>query len=70
MTSFYCYLYYNNTKIKNENNKNKKNKKEKDIVKFFTKELINYSKYSLQNLSLTQLPKIFYKYIFVKSPYL
>ena len=57
MTTFCSYLYYKNSKIKN--NKNNKDKKENNIEKFFTKELVNYSKYSLHNLSLTQLPQNF-----------
>lgn len=51
------YLYY-----KNLNSKNKKginNKDENNLEKFISKGLLNYSKYSLQNLSLQQLPNNF-----------
>ena len=49
------YLYYKN--ISPKKNKNKSNHKfENNIEKFLSKGLLNYSKYSLQNLSLTQLP--------------
>ena len=56
MSNFCSYLYYKNSKIKNNNNKDKK---ENNIEKFFTKELLNYSKYSFHNISLAQLPKNF-----------
>ena len=51
------YLYYKNL---NSNNKNRiNNKDENNLEKFISKGLINYSKYSLQNLSLQQLPNNF-----------
>ena len=56
MTCVCSYLYYKNLKVdKSQSNE----KKENNIDKYLTKELINYSKYSLHNLSLTQLPNNF-----------
>ena len=49
------YLYYKNLSPKKHKNKNEI-KNENNIEKFLSKGLINYSKYSLQNLSLTHLP--------------
>ena len=51
------YLYYKNLNSKNKNRIN--NKDENNLEKFISKGLINYSKYSLQNLSLQQLPNNF-----------
>ena len=51
------YLYYKNLKIKKNNKSNVKI--ENNIDKYLSKELMNYSKYSLHNLSLTQLPNNF-----------
>ena len=49
------YLYYKNFGKKNKT-KEEKNKDENQIDKFMSKGLINYSKYSCKNLSLTKLP--------------
>ena len=55
-TNYICsYLYYKNLSPKKHKNKNDI-KNESNIDKFLSKGLINYSKYSLQNLSLTHLP--------------
>jgi hypothetical protein len=51
------YLYYKNLNSKNKNRINDKD--ENNLEKFISKGLINYSKYSLQNLSLQQLPNNF-----------
>ena len=49
------YLYYKNVKLE----KNKIIPKEKNLEQYLSKEFMNYSKYSLHNLSLTQLPNNF-----------
>ena len=55
MNCISSYLYY-----KNLNPKKKENiSKEKNLEDYLSKELINYSKYSIHNLSLTQLPNNF-----------
>ena len=51
MTCVSSYLYY-----KNLNPKKNSYHKEKNIEKYLSKELINYSKYSIHNLSLAQIP--------------
>ncbi len=55
MSCVCSYLYYKNL-ISKKDKKKEKNKDENTIEKFISKGLINYQKYSLQNLSLSKLP--------------
>ena len=55
MNCISSYLYYKKLNPK----KNKNISKEKNLEDYLSKEFINYSKYSIHNLSLTQLPNNF-----------
>ena len=53
MSCVCSYLYYKNLNPKNNINNDEN---ENNLEKFLTKGMLNYSKYSLKNLSLTHLP--------------